>query len=180
MIPQARGVVLEIGFGSGANMPHYDPSHVARLYALEPSRGMRQLAVRRLAETTINVDFIDLPGERIPLNDASVDTVVSTFTLCTIADLEGALSGIVRVLRSNGVLIFLENSLAREPDVQRWQRRWEPVLHRMFGGLRLTRDIPAFVMKAGLRIDTCQYLFLSSFPRSWSHCCSGTATRTTP
>jgi ubiquinone/menaquinone biosynthesis C-methylase UbiE len=179
MIPQARGVVLEIGFGSGANMPHYDPRHVARLYALEPSRGMRQLAVRRLAGTTINVDFIDLTGERIPLNDASVDTVVSTFTLCTIADLEGALSGIVRVLRSNGVLIFLENSLAVEPDVQRWQRRWEPVLHRMFGGLRLTRDIPAFVMNAGLRIDTCQYLFLSSFPRSWSHCCSGTATRTT-
>lgn len=177
IIPTARGVVLEIGVGSGANLPYYDQVRVERLYALEPNPGMRRLAEAQARGMPLEVRFLAHPGEQIPLGDESLDTVVSTFTLCTISSLEPALAGVFRVLRPGGTLIFLENSLAADPRVQRWQRRWESVHRRLFAGLRLTRDIPALVAHAGFSIERLERLYLSRFPKSWTHCCCGTATR---
>jgi SAM-dependent methyltransferase len=175
IVPRACGVVLEIGVGSGANFPYYDPSRVNKLYALEPNPGMRRRAEEQQHRTTLDVEFLSLPGERIPLADASIDTVVSTFTLCTIPAVQEALSGLARVLRPGGVLLFLENSLADDVSVRQWQRWWEPVHHRVFEGLFLTRDIPSLVASSGFHIERVNSLYLSRFPKSWSHCCYGVA-----
>jgi SAM-dependent methyltransferase len=176
VIPLATGVVLEVGVGSGANLAHYDPSRVSLLYALEPNAGMLRLAELERRRTALTVQFLDMPGERIPLDDASVDTVMSTFTLCTIPAVEEAIRGMARVLKPGGRLVFLENTIASDPRVRRWQTRWEPVHHWAFEGLHLTRDIPALLASGGFRIEQSHALYLSRFPKAWSHCCWGTAT----
>lgn len=177
IIPQAQGSVLEIGTGSGANFSHYDPAKVSKLYALEPNPGMIRLAERQRRKTSLDIEFIDLPGERIPLQDNAVDSVVSTFTLCTIPGILDALRGIARILKPGGKFIFFE--LGRSPDVpiQRWQKRLEPVFHWMFQGLYLTRDIPALITEAGFQIDQMQVGYLASFPKSLSYCWWGMALR---
>ena len=115
IIPGARGNVLEIGVGSGANFVHYDPAKVTKLYALEPNLGMLRLADKQRRQTALDVEFIDLPGERIPLADGAVDTVVSTFTLCSIPGVLEAIRGIARVLKPDGRLIFFELGLSPDP-----------------------------------------------------------------
>jgi ubiquinone/menaquinone biosynthesis C-methylase UbiE len=136
---------------------------------------MLRLAEAERRRTGVHVQF--LPGERIPLDDGTVDTVVSTFTLCTIPAVEEALRSIARVLNPAGRLIFLESNVAADRRVQRWQRRWEPIHRRVFGGLYLTRDIPGLLVSTGFRIERIEQLYLSSFPKSWAHCCWGTAIR---
>lgn len=175
LVPLAAGTVLEVGVGAGANLPFYDPERVTLLYALEPNPGMRRLAAAEQCQAGLKVEFIDLPGERLPLADASVDTVVSTFTLCTIANLAEALRGIKRVLKPGGRLLFLELSVAADPRVRRWQRLWEPIHYRLFEGLHLTRDIPQLLQQAGLETQDVDSVWLTPFPRSWAHCCMGTA-----
>lgn len=177
IVPLARGTVLEIGAGSGLNFPYYDPARVDRLFALEPNPGMLRLAQAQRLRTSIGISFLPLPGEQVPLDNESVDTVVSTFTLCTIPALELALRDVSRVLKPGGVLLFIENSLAADSRVRRWQRVWEPVHHTIFQGLRLTRDIPTLIAEAGFRLERAERGYLSRFPRSWAHCCWGTATR---
>jgi SAM-dependent methyltransferase len=176
LIPMAQGKVLEIGAGSGANFVHYDPSKVSRLYGLEPNPGMIRLAKRQQRKTKLNIEFIDLPGERIPLEDDSVDTVVSTFTLCTIPGIMDAIQGIARVLKPTGKLIFFELGLSPDPEVQRWQKRLEPLQHWLFQGLYLTRDIPALLVQSGFQIEQMETGYLAQFPKSLSYCCWGTAT----
>jgi ubiquinone/menaquinone biosynthesis C-methylase UbiE len=106
IIGLAKGVVLEIGGGSGANFVHYDPTRISKLYALEPNPGMIRLAEQQRLRTKLDVEYLDLPGERIPLEDRSVDSIVSTFTLGTIPDVVEALRGMRRVLRPSGQVIF--------------------------------------------------------------------------
>ena len=178
IIPLARSTVLEIGVGSGANFPFYDRTMVERLYALEPNPGMLRLAYAQRHRTSLDIQFLTESVERIPLEDRSVDTVISTFTLCTLPILEPALRAIARVLKPDGSLIFLENSLATDPQVQRWQHLWEPIHRRVFEGLRLTRDIPSLIVDGGFRMERVECLYLSEFPKSWTHCCWGTASTT--
>jgi ubiquinone/menaquinone biosynthesis C-methylase UbiE len=175
LLAEAKGDVLEIGVGPGVNFPYYHPANVRKLYALEPNAGMVRRAERRRQQTPIDVEFLGLPGERIPLSDESVDTVVSTFTLCTIPGISDALHGIGRVLRPHGSLIFYEISVSPEEDVHRWQTRWEPIHRTMFAGLYLTRDIPAHLTQAGFRIERVESGYVARFPKSWSHCCWGAA-----
>jgi ubiquinone/menaquinone biosynthesis C-methylase UbiE len=177
IISQAQGKVLEIGAGSGANFSHYDPAKVSKLYALEPNPGMIRRAERQRHKTKLDIEFLDLPGERIPLEDHAVDNVVSTFTLCTIPGIEDAIRGIVRVLKPGGKLIFFELGLSPDPAVQRWQKRLEPVSHRLFQGLYLTRDIPALIQDAGFRIQQMEAGYIASFPKSLSYCWWGVALR---
>src|SRR6266496_4403679 len=153
LVPLAQGKVLEIGVGPGVNFLHYDPTKVSKVYALEPNPGMIPRAEQQGRRTQLDIEFLDLPGERIPLADASVDTVVSTFTLCTIPGIVEAIRGIGRVLRSDGKLIFFELGLSPDPAVQRWQKRLEPVHHRLFQGLYLTRDIPSLIGQGGFQIS---------------------------
>jgi len=175
IIPFAQGTVLEIGVGSGANFIHYDSTKVSRLYALEPNPGMIRLAEKQRHKTKLNIEFIDLPGERIPLEDDSVDTVVSTFTLCTIPGILEAIQGLARVLKPQGKLIFFELGLAPDLEVQRWQKRLEPFQHRLFQGLYLTRDIPVLIVQSGFQIEAMESGYLSQFPKSLSYCWWGTA-----
>ena len=175
LIPLAQGTVLEIGVGSGANFVHYDSARVSKLYALEPNPGMIRLAEKQQRKTKLNIEFIDLPGERIPLPDGSVDTVVSTFTLCTIAGVLDAIQGLARVLKPNGKLIFFELGLASDPEVQRWQKRLEPIHHWLFQGLYLTRDIPTLIVQGGFQIEHMETGYLTQFPKSSSYCWWGVA-----
>jgi ubiquinone/menaquinone biosynthesis C-methylase UbiE len=177
IIPLAQGNVLEIGVGSGANFIHYDPTKVRKLYALEPNLGMIRLAERQQRQP-MNIEYLDLPGERIPLEDETVDTVVSTFTLCTIPDIATAIRGIARVLRPDGQLIFFELGLSPNPKIQHRQRQLEPICHWLFQGLYLTRDIPSLLMQGGFQIKQMEKGYVAQFPKSLSYCWWGIAEAT--
>jgi len=175
VIPLAQGTVLEVGVGSGANFVHYRPTRVSKLFALEPNPGMIQRARRQQLGLELDVEYIHLPGERIPLNDGTVDSVVSTFTLCTVDAVQDVVDEMRRVLKPNGRLIFIE--LGKSPDlsVQRWQKRLNPVVHWMYAGLRLTRDIPSMVTQGGFTVEQMDEGYLSEFPKALTYCWWGTA-----
>jgi len=152
IIPAAEGRVLEIGIGSGLNLPFYS-RNVARVIGLEPSP--RLLAMARQFERTGNgsVEFIEGSAEAIPLQDASVDTVVTTWTLCSIPDALRALRDMRRVLRPGGHLLFVEHGRAPDPNVIWWQDRLTPVWKRLGGGCHLNRAIGTLIEGAGFQFD---------------------------
>jgi len=143
---------------------------------MEPNPGMSRLAEQHRRQTELRIEFLDLPGERIPLEDRSVDTVVSTFTLCTIPGVVEAIRGIGRVLRPGGKFIFFEHGLLRDSRVQRWQKRSEPIPHWLFEGCHVTRDIPSLITSGGFHIEHMETAYLAPFPKSWTYCFWGTAT----
>ncbi len=153
VVPGASGDVLEIGFGSGLNLPHYDRANVRRIWGLEPSSGMREIAAEPIANSGLDVELIDLPSEEIPLDDDCVDTVLITYTLCTIADVASALDGMRRVLKSDGKLLFCEHGKAPDGNVVKWQERMNPAWRRFAGGCNMNRDIPAILAAAGFDIE---------------------------
>lgn len=179
IIPLAHGKVLEIGVGSGANFIHYDSTKVSKLYALEPNPGMIRLAQKAQQRTKLNIKFLDLPGEHILLEDETVNTVVSTFTLCTIPGITEAIREIRRVLKPDGELIFFELGISPDPAVQRWQKWLEPFFRWLFQGLYLTRDIPALLVQDGFQIKKIERGYLAQFPKSLSYCWWGTAIKNT-
>ena len=160
VVPLAEGEVLEIGVGSGLNFPHYDTSKVRKVWGLEPSEGMRQLARKNLGDSTLEVEMIDLPGEEIPLDANSVDTVLVTYTLCTIPDAEAALRGMERVLRPGGKLLFCEHGLAPDAGVQKWQHRINPTWRRLGGGCNVNRDIPGLLKSSGFRVIVDERMYI--------------------
>ncbi len=160
IVPEAAGDVLEVGFGSGLNVPFYDSSRVRKIWALEPSEGMRRKAQPMIDQTNMDIEFIDLPGEEIPLDDASVDTVLVTYTLCTIEDTTRALGGMRRVLKPGGRLLFCEHGLAPDEDVQKWQARLNPVWSTTMGGCQLNRDIPALLAEGGFEVDVDERMYI--------------------
>jgi SAM-dependent methyltransferase len=175
IIPLAQGNVLEIGVGPGVNFAHYDPARVNKVYALEPNPGMLRRAEEQRRRTQVNIEFLDLPGERIPLADASVDTVVSTFTLCTIPGVVEAIQGIARVLKPGGKFVFFEHGLSPDSRVRRWQERSEPFFRWAFEGCHVTRDVPSLIGKGGLAIEQIDAGYLAPFPKSPSYCWWGVA-----
>lgn len=160
VVPHATGEVLEIGFGSGLNLPHYTPDRVSKIWALEPSEGMRRKAGKLLAQSDMDVEFIDLPGEEIPLQNESVDTVVMTYTLCTIPDAVAALKGMRRVLRPGGRMLFCEHGAAPDTGVARWQDRLNPAWSRVAGGCNMNRDIPALIRAGGFDITSDERMYI--------------------
>src|SRR5258707_3208123 len=168
MIPLAQGEVLEIGVGPGVNFVLYDPKKVSKVYALEPNPGMIRLAEQH-RRTELNVEFLDLPGEHIPLGDGSVDTVVSTFTLCTIPRVADAIRGISRVLRPGGQFLFFEHGLSPDIRVRRWQERTEPLFQWAFEGCHGTRDLPALIKQGGFRVERLETGSLARFAKSVSY-----------
>jgi len=175
IVPLAQGNVLEIGVGPGVNFVHYDQAKVNKVYALEPNPGMLRRAGEQRLRTEVPIEFLGLPGERIPLPDASVDTVVSTFTLCTIPGVVEAIQGVRRVLKPSGKLIFFEHGLSPDLPVRRWQHRSEPFFRWAFEGCHDTRDIPSLIASGGFKIEQMESGYISPFPKSGSYCWWGTA-----
>ncbi|TNE37473.1 MAG: class I SAM-dependent methyltransferase, partial [Alphaproteobacteria bacterium] len=134
VVPFAEGRVLEIGMGSGLNLPYYNPDKVEFVWGLEPSEGMRKKAAPAVEAAAVEVKFLDLPGEEVPLDDKSVDTIVLTYTLCTIPDAMAALAQMRRVLKPGGRLLFSEHGEAPDESVAKWQRRIQPFWGVIGGG----------------------------------------------
>jgi ubiquinone/menaquinone biosynthesis C-methylase UbiE len=151
VIPQAHGRVLEIGIGSGLNLPFYG-SRVDELVGLEPAAGLIAMAQRSVGRFKVPVRLIAGSAEAVPLDANSIDTVVTTWTLCSIPDVAGALREMRRVLRANGQLLFLEHGLAPEDNIQKWQNRLTPLWKRIGGGCHLNRPIRTLIESAGFGI----------------------------
>jgi ubiquinone/menaquinone biosynthesis C-methylase UbiE len=160
VVPRAHGRVLEVGVGSGLNAPYYDHARVSAVVGLDPSRAMRRRAEQRFAEAGLEVEFIGLSAEKIPQADASFDSVLITFTLCTIPDPLAALAEMRRVLKPGGRLIFCEHGRAPDAAVRRWQDRLTPLWRRIGGGCHLNRDIPALLSAGGFDCDDLQTMYL--------------------
>lgn len=173
LVPQARGVVLEIGIGSGLNLPFYGPQ-VQRLYAIDPSENLLRMARRRARPMRFPVEFFARPGEALPLADHCVDTVVTTFTLCTVSDPFAALREMLRVLKPAGRLLFAEHGFAPDRSVQRWQHRCNPLWTRLAGGCNLNRKMDELIHSAGFDITelTAKY---AKGPRPLSYIYAGCA-----
>jgi ubiquinone/menaquinone biosynthesis C-methylase UbiE len=150
VVPLAAGVVLEVGIGSGLNLPFYGRA-VERLYGVDPRRELWALARGRIARAAFPVAFIEASAERIPVGDGSIDTVVMTWTLCSIPEARPALLEMKRVLRPEGQLIFIEHGLAPDPRVVAWQERLDPVWKRIAGGCHLNRRIDRLILDAGFQ-----------------------------
>jgi len=165
IVPQAAGVVLEVGFGSGHNAKFYDRRAITHLFALEPSAAMRKKAQPRIDDLPFPLDWIDLKAEEIPLDKASVDTVLVTYTLCTIPDVSAALSGMKRVLKPGGRLVFLEHGAAPDPGVREWQDRLNPVWGKIGGGCNLNRDPFALIRSAGFEIERPESHYAKGAPK---------------
>ncbi len=176
VVPHATGRVLEVGMGPGLNLPFYDPSQVEFVWGLEPNDGMRSLAAERIERAAVEVRWLDLPGEEIPLDDESVDTVVLTYTLCSIADWERALDQMRRVLKPAGRLLFSEHGEAPDEAVRRWQQRIDPVWTRLAGGCHITRPIPTLIESAGFELLQVESAYLPG-PRISSYHSWGGARR---
>ena len=160
IVPLAEGEVLEIGMGSGLNLGFYDRDKVRKVWGLEPSEGMRQLARKNFAGADIELEVIDLPGEEIPLDTNSVDSVVVTYTLCTIPDVHRALRGMHRVLRPGGKLLFCEHGIAPDEAVRKWQNRINPGWRKLAGGCNVNRDIPQLLESSGFHVDVDERMYI--------------------
>ncbi len=165
VVPRAQGRVLEIGFGSGHNLPFYDPSKVEHIWALEPAAEMRARAGERASASTIPLEFLGLPSEKIPLEKESADTVLITYTLCTIPDVMAALGEMRRVLKPSGRMIFCEHGEAPDENVRRWQRFITPAWKRIGGGCHVGRPIPKLIQDAGFKVEDMQTMYLPGTPR---------------
>ena len=167
IVPLASGVVLELGFGSGLNLPFYDPAKVTRLYALEPSEGMLAQARKTARDAAIDVEILQETAEALSLPAASVDTVLVTFSLCTIPDPKAALEAARRSLKPGGRLLFCEHGLAPDAAVRRTQARIEPIWKHIAGGCHLCRDIPSLISGGGFVIDAMETMYLPKAP-TWA------------
>ena len=168
------GEVLEIGFGSGLNVPHY-PAQVTRVAAVEPSDVGWRLAAERLAAAAVPVQRSGLDGQALPFADASFDAALSTFTLCTIPDASAALREVRRVLRPSGALHFVEHGRAPDDGVHRWQRRLEPVNRRLAAGCHLARPVDELLRAAGFTITRLERYYAPGEPRAFASLYEGVA-----
>jgi ubiquinone/menaquinone biosynthesis C-methylase UbiE len=166
LIPKACGRVLEIGIGSGLNLPHYDPARVSEIVGVDPSAAMQDLARQRAEHSNINVRMIALELGQIQAADASFDSIVCTYTLCTIPDAAAALKEMRRVLKPGGKLLFCEHGKAPDLPVLIWQNRLTPMWKHIVGGCHLNRDIPALLEASGFHIRQIDSSYLEQGPRA--------------
>lgn len=170
LVPLARGRVLEIGIGSGLNLPFYDPATVEKVWGLDPSPEMTELASDAARKASFDIEFVSAGAEEIPLDSDSFDTVLVTYTLCTIPDSLSALQEMARVLRPGGELLFCEHGVAPDRSVRRWQNRLNPIWRRLGGGCHLNRDIPGLVRSAGLEITGIEAMYIPGWrPASFNY-----------
>jgi ubiquinone/menaquinone biosynthesis C-methylase UbiE len=160
VIPRAHGMVLEVGIGSGLNLPFYS-DRVTRVYGVDPSLELQKIARTRARAASVAVEFLAQSAEEsLPLDDQSIDTVVITWTLCSIPDVSKALLQVKRVLKPIGQLIFVEHGLAPDPSVQSWQNRINPIWKPIAGGCNLNRKIDDLITSAGFEMSELQTTYL--------------------
>jgi ubiquinone/menaquinone biosynthesis C-methylase UbiE len=173
-VPLARGEVLEVGIGSGLNLPFYS-SNVHRVYGVDPSVELQRIARGRVVAAPVEVEFLSQPAEeQMPLADASIDTVVMTWTLCSIPNAPMALREMRRVLKASGRLIFLEHGRSADPGVAAWQERITPLWKRIAGGRHLNRKIDDLITAAGFRITELKTFYIRG-PRPMTYTYQGAA-----
>ncbi|HBD13076.1 MAG TPA: SAM-dependent methyltransferase [Porticoccaceae bacterium] len=177
VVPLCEGRVLEVGMGSALNLPYYDREKVELIWGLEPSEAMRNKAAPNIEKSGIDVKLIDLPGEEIPLDDATVDTVLLTYTLCTIPDWHAALQQMRRVLKPGGKVVFTEHGKAPDAGVKKWQDRVNPLWKRFAGGCNLNRPVPDLLTETGFAVENLESMYLPSTPRLFGYNYWGVATK---
>jgi ubiquinone/menaquinone biosynthesis C-methylase UbiE len=165
VVPLAEGVVLEVGIGSGLNIPYYDSTKISAIIGLDPSEELNNMAKKVAADKGLEVDFILGSAEAIPLPDNHVDSVLVTYTLCTIPDALSASKEMRRVLKPDGKMIFCEHGLAPDAGVAKWQARIDPYWGKIAGGCHLNRDIPQLIQSAGFNIQSMEQMYLPSTPK---------------
>jgi ubiquinone/menaquinone biosynthesis C-methylase UbiE len=173
IIPAAAGEVLEIGAGSGLNLPYYT-SAVSRLHALDPSETLLGMARKKRHSNDFAIEFLERSAEEIPLAGGSIDTVVTTWTLCTVPDAAKALCEAKRVLKPAGILLFVEHGRSPDASVEKWQRRLDPLWRRVAGGCHLSRKIDKLIHDAGFRIVDLENAYLRG-PRPFTYTYCGRA-----
>lgn len=169
------GQVLEVGFGSGPNVPHY-PSDVDRVLAVDPATVGRKLAAGRVAASPVPVEYVGLDGSSLPVGAESIDHVLMTWTMCTIPDVDSALGEILRVLRPGGEMHFAEHGLSPDPKVARWQDRLTPFQRRVAGGCHLNRPIDRLVAQAGFTVTRMDNFYMKG-PKPMGYMFEGLATK---
>lgn len=176
IVPLARGDVLEVGIGTGRNIGHYDAAQVHRIWGLDPATQMNPRLKRRLRDVDLDVELLSLPAETIPGEDERFDTVLVTYSLCSIPEPIAALREMRRVLRPGGQLLFCEHGRAPDASVARWQDRLTPAWRRVAGNCSLNRDIPDLLAAAGFRLTDLQQGYIPG-PRILSYNYWGSAQR---
>lgn len=164
IVPLAEGQVLEIGAGGGMNIPYFDKTKVTRVFGLDTSPELMEGAVRQAKQTGLDFEPLLLDAAEIPLDANAVDTVLVTYTLCSIDALQSALAEMHRVLKPSGKLIFCEHGIAPDPEVSRLQKRITPLWKRIGGGCRLDRNIPGEIENAGFQLNSLEQMYL---PGTW-------------
>lgn len=163
VVPLAGGRVLEIGVGSGHNIPFYSTDQLDHLFALDPSAEMLDIARRQMEQYDIPIDYLQGGAEAIPLEDHSVDSILITYTLCSIQELASSFSEMRRVLKPGGQLIFCEHGKAPDKNVLKWQKRLNPIWNRLGGGCNLNRNIPELITDGGFRIEKLETMYIPGF-----------------
>jgi ubiquinone/menaquinone biosynthesis C-methylase UbiE len=169
-----HGRVVEVGFGSGLNIPFY-PAAVTSVAAIEPADTGWKLATKRVSAAPVPIERTGLDGQKLPLPDDSCDAALSTYTLCTIPDVTAALAELRRVLKPGATLHFLDHGLAPDESVRRWQHRLDPLQQRLFGGCHLTRPIRDLVTEAGFTISEVDVFYEKGAPKLWGAASLGVA-----
>ena len=164
VVPKAMGTVLEFGIGAGHNLPHYDSSRIDRVIGVDPCAISWELASERAANLDFDVEFIQGSALDVPIEDASVDSVLITFTLCTVPDPMAALREAKRTLKPGGKVYFCEHGLAPDERVAKWQNRVNPIWKKVFGGCHINRDTAGLLTEAGFKLDELEQMYLPGTP----------------
>jgi ubiquinone/menaquinone biosynthesis C-methylase UbiE len=165
IVPLAEGVVLDIGIGSGLNIPFYNKTKIKQLYGLDPSKELLDIAKSVAKKENLEIEFLECGAESIPLPSKSIDTVLITYTMCTIPDVALSNSEIIRVLKDDGKLLFCEHGLAPDKNIAKWQKRINPLWSKIAGGCNLNRDIPNLISSSGFKISNMEEMYLPSTPK---------------
>ena len=165
VVPLAKGDILEVGIGSGLNLPFYNSSKVNRIWGLDPSEELNEMAQKVAMKSDIEVKFLLAGAEQIPLPDNSIDTVLITYTMCTIPEVELAIKEMRRVLKPEGEMIFCEHGKSPDDHIAKWQNKINPYWNVIGGGCNINRDIPRLIKSAGFSINTLESMYLPGTPK---------------
>ena len=165
IVPEASGTILEIGIGSGLNIPYYQKSRVNKIIGLDPSEQLCKMAKKTADDNNFSIDFLVNGAEEIELPSNSIDTILLTYTLCSIPEPYRALKEIMRVMKADGRILFCEHGIAPEEVVQKWQNRINPLWGKLFGGCNINRDIPNIIKNGGFKINSLDKMYLPSTPK---------------